>query len=147
MTPMPDRGYWVCDYCLTFSFPHGSPDDVQDFGQATDRTCPICTHPLTAGRLEGQPVEYCANCHGMLMRQGVFSRVIEMKRSNYRGEKVTSRQPLNRQELQREIRCPGCQNPFSTHPYYGPGRVVVDTCPHCCLIWLDAGEMSIIEKA
>jgi len=25
--------------------------------------------------------------------------------------------------------------------YYGGGRIVVDTCPACDLIWLDAGEL------
>ena len=27
-----------------------------------------------------------------------------------------------------------------THPYYGPGNIVLDTCSQCDLVWLDAGE-------
>jgi Zn-finger nucleic acid-binding protein len=25
--------------------------------------------------------------------------------------------------------------------YYGPGNIVIDTCPPCDLVWLDAGEL------
>jgi Zn-finger nucleic acid-binding protein len=35
---------------------------------------------------------------------------------------------------------------MDTHPYYGGGRVVVDTCHRCTLIWLDAGELTVIER-
>jgi Zn-finger nucleic acid-binding protein len=36
---------------------------------------------------------------------------------------------------------------MEVHPYYGPGNVVVDSCCHCGLVWLDAGEISMIETA
>jgi Zn-finger nucleic acid-binding protein len=36
---------------------------------------------------------------------------------------------------------------MSTHPYYGPGNVVVDNCGRCDVIWLDCGELAIIRDA
>ncbi len=30
---------------------------------------------------------------------------------------------------------------MQTHPYYGPGNIVIDTCGHCNAIWLDHGEL------
>jgi hypothetical protein len=35
---------------------------------------------------------------------------------------------------------------MDTHPYSGGGNAVVDTCEECGLIWLDAGELAIIER-
>ena len=36
---------------------------------------------------------------------------------------------------------------METHPYYGPGNVIIDSCGDCDLIWLDAGELKQIEHA
>jgi len=44
------------------------------------------------------------------------------------------------------LTCPNCQQRMDTHPYFGGGNVVVDTCEGCGLIWLDAGELAIIER-
>jgi Zn-finger nucleic acid-binding protein len=34
-----------------------------------------------------------------------------------------------------------------THPYYGPGNVVIDNCAECDAIWLDFGELKQIVSA
>jgi hypothetical protein len=36
---------------------------------------------------------------------------------------------------------------MATHPYYGPGNVVIDSCASCELVWLDFGELEQIVKA
>jgi len=36
---------------------------------------------------------------------------------------------------------------MDTHPYYGPGNCVVDTCIRCGVIWLDYGEITVITNA
>jgi len=36
---------------------------------------------------------------------------------------------------------------MATHPYYGPGNVVIDSCGQCELIWLDFGELEQIVAA
>jgi Zn-finger nucleic acid-binding protein len=36
---------------------------------------------------------------------------------------------------------------MTTHPYYGPGNVVIDNCPACAVIWLDHGELTAIRDA
>jgi hypothetical protein len=35
---------------------------------------------------------------------------------------------------------------MEAHPYFGGGNAVVDTCEVCESIWLDAGELAIIER-
>ena len=36
---------------------------------------------------------------------------------------------------------------MDTHPYYGPGNIVIDNCPACHIIWLDAAELKAIQEA
>ena len=36
---------------------------------------------------------------------------------------------------------------MDTHPYYGPGNVVIDSCDRCELVWLDFGELKQIVDA
>jgi hypothetical protein len=36
---------------------------------------------------------------------------------------------------------------METHPYFGPGNVVIDSCAGCELIWLDFGELKQIVAA
>jgi hypothetical protein len=36
---------------------------------------------------------------------------------------------------------------MSTHPYFGPGNVVIDNCEACELVWLDCGELRQIVDA
>jgi Zn-finger nucleic acid-binding protein len=35
---------------------------------------------------------------------------------------------------------------MDTHPYHAGGNAVIDTCHRCKLIWLDAGEASVLGK-
>jgi hypothetical protein len=36
---------------------------------------------------------------------------------------------------------------MATHPYYGPGNVIIDTCEPCEVVWLDFGELKQIVAA
>jgi Zn-finger nucleic acid-binding protein len=36
---------------------------------------------------------------------------------------------------------------MSTHPYFGPGSIVIDTCDACDLVWLDVGELKQVVDA
>jgi Zn-finger nucleic acid-binding protein len=36
---------------------------------------------------------------------------------------------------------------MNTSPYSGPGNIVVDTCVHCGLMWLDCGELTVMANA
>jgi Zn-finger nucleic acid-binding protein len=36
---------------------------------------------------------------------------------------------------------------MDTHPYLGPGHIVIDSCSECGLNWLDSGELMRIVRA
>jgi len=143
------RDYYHCRYCTTFHFPQAAAttgDGVEVLRGAADGDCPVCAKPLVAGRLDRQPVRTCPGCRGILMTNDVFSDVVRARRARGR-DAVTPPAPIREEELHRALRCPACCKRMETHPYYGPGAVVIDTCSTCRLIWLDCGELKLIETA
>ena len=50
-------------------------------------------------------------------------------------------------ELERRTFCPVCEKEMDTFQYMGPGNIVIDTCHHCDLIWLDYGEITKVVNA
>ncbi len=145
MTLVAGRDYFRCDYCVSFEFPAGTGEDgVRVVGGPAAWDCPVCRERLLDGRIEGEPVNFCPRCRGFLATNPVFNAVVRERRA--RRPAGDSPHAFDENELKRRIDCPSCRQRMDTHPYYGGGRVVVDTCPRCTLIWLDAGELTVIEQ-
>jgi Zn-finger nucleic acid-binding protein len=143
------RGYFFCRYCGSFHFPDTAADGgikvLGDLG--TPSPCVVCRQPLTSATLDDtHDVRYCRNCRGALLRRTSFAAVVEQRRAwalDTPGPPIA----LNRSELDRKVSCPACTRAMETHPYYGPGNVVIDSCASCELVWLDFGELEQIVKA
>jgi Zn-finger nucleic acid-binding protein len=143
------RDYWVCDYCTTFHFPDRA--DVTAAGLTlldgrSERSCPVCRVPLVLASAEGRTVAYCETCRGLLADREGFVDIVRARRAKRAGP-PQAQQPINPVELKRQLHCPACDGVMDVHPYYGPGNAVIDTCGRCGLIWLDHGELGIIENA
>jgi Zn-finger nucleic acid-binding protein len=141
-----DRNYFVCEHCTTFHFAKPDQDGVQVLEDHSRLTCPRCRMPLTAAVVEGQKSLHCESCRGLLVTNSTFGHIVGVRRSRFDGSKLPP-VPFDPAELDRAVACPACQRRMDTHPYGGPGPVVVDTCPECTLIWLDHGELAKIERA
>ena len=88
---------------------------------------------------------YCDQCGGFLAEMEAFRLIVAQRRSLHSiGEKST--EPFDPAELERVLRCPRCRQPMDTHPYFGGGNVVVNTCEGCGVIWLDAGKLALLER-
>ena len=143
------RGYFFCRYCGSFHFPEYAADGgirvLGDLG--TPSPCGVCRQPLASATLdETHDVRYCRNCRGALLRAHQLCR----RRPAAQGVGPRHAGPavaLNRSELDRKVSCPACTRAMVTHPYYGPGNVVIDSCASCELVWLDFGELEQIVKA
>jgi Zn-finger nucleic acid-binding protein len=146
MTPVPGRDYRVCEYCGSFAFPEPSEDGVVALGERGDADCPICSTALSTASIAEVRVLHCATCQGVLADQEAFSTIVKFIRARASGEPDPVR-PVNQKDLEREIACPYCGQLMSTHPYYGPGNVVIDNCARCGVIWLDYGELAAIRDA
>jgi Zn-finger nucleic acid-binding protein len=149
MKVSPQRKYLSCVYCGTFAF---SPDTesadqpIYISDAYGDLSCPACQELLARAMLSGEELLTCRTCRGVLADNGSFADVIRRLRTAAatRDERPL---PIDPSEYDRVLLCPGCGQRMDAHPYYGPGNVVVDTCAHCRLIWLDHGELAVIEAA
>ena len=140
------RDYFFCEHCSSFYFPTESRDGVRVLGELGDADCPVCQVPLVTASVSGVPILHCSNCRGVLIHQESFVFVVRCLRTRASGPPGTPRL-LNPEELKRETDCPRCRRQMDTHPYYGPGNVVIDVCTHCAIIWLDYCELNVIANA
>jgi Zn-finger nucleic acid-binding protein len=139
-----------CRYCLSLAFPYENPlavDRITPMGGEIDAACPCCSQPLLKGMVEDQPALYCRNCYGMLVRNDMFGVIINQRRSRRQSLPQEDVKPIDPAEFQRQIQCPNCHGHMETHPYYGPGNVVIDSCAACRYVWLDHAELSRIERS
>jgi len=142
------QDYYHCEYCNSFHFPTATPDGVRLLGEAPEgRLCPNCGAPLLLATLDDTYRGFqCKNCQGLMLTRGSFRLTVETRRA-----RVTTPpdppKPLNREELNRKLNCPICLQMMLTHPYMGPGTIVIDTCDHCNIIWLDYGELGRVINA
>lgn len=143
-----DKDYFVCDYCTAFHFPEEAPvDGVRVLDEDAELDCPVCHRPLKEASIEGNRALHCTACKGVLANRGAFTFILQSRRHRARNLHPAPPRPLNPEDLERVVSCPSCGQRMDTHPYYGPGAVVIDTCGRCALIWLDRGEIDTIVSA
>ena len=143
------RGYFFCRYCGSFHFPETKADEgIRIVGETPEALeCAVCQKVLASALAdETHPIRYCRNCRGVLIARTGFAAVVEKRRAWATGTPALP-VPLNRQELERKLRCPVCKGAMVTHPYFGPGNVVIDSCETCAHVWLDFGELRQIVDA
>lgn len=145
MQPVGNRPYFRCGYCETFHFPQELADGVAVMGHELPHECPVCTETLVHAAIEGHAIGYCKTCRGFLAENAIFNQIVQAKRAENAGVAHVSL-PFDQAELKRRIACPGCTKPMDTHPYHAGGNAVIDTCHRCRLVWLDAGEITVLGK-
>jgi Zn-finger nucleic acid-binding protein len=141
-----DAEYLVCDYCANIYFPEPNTDGVRVLGETAAASCSICSVPLIHAAISGHRILYCGRCRGMLIEMDVFIAVIQDLRARRAGTSDAARQP-DWQDLNRRLKCPQCGQLMDTHPYYGPGNVIIDDCERCMVNWLDYSELERIVRA
>jgi Zn-finger nucleic acid-binding protein len=140
-----NRDVLTCPYCLTTRFPEVPDDGLVPLEEDDRFDCPRCVVRLKIGAVEGRRVGYCPDCRGFLTTARNFSLVLERRRAK---AKAADPKPLtfDPAELTRRTACPRCRSRMDTHPYGGGGNAVIDSCLSCRLVWLDAGELTVLER-
>ncbi len=142
--------HYHCAACNTFEFPtdlQNSSDGIVRSGRKTDFLCPVCPDSnLEIGELRGSEVCFCSNCRGYVIDSLTLGSMISALRAAFQGP---DDRPIliNRSELGVTIKCPACLERMDTHPYHGPGTVVIDSCMQCKLSWMGYGELAKIIRA
>jgi Zn-finger nucleic acid-binding protein len=146
LAPVSNRNHLYCSHCGSYYFPQETGDGVCPLGDPASVACPVCTDkPLQTALIDGERVCYCDHCRGFLTKIDTFGMIVTKRRANH-GPHEQRPGPFDPAELKRRIKCPACKNRMEAHPYFGGGNAVVDTCERCRLIWLDAGELAVIER-
>jgi len=145
MQAVSNRPHFHCPNCGAFHFPEATGDGVNVVGEPVGAACPVCHLPLQSALIEDETVCYCAQCRGFLAPMDAFGRIVGKRRAQH-GPNEQVAAPFDPAELQRVLKCPDCGEGMDAHPYSGGGNAVVDTCEECGLIWLDAGELAVIER-
>jgi Zn-finger nucleic acid-binding protein len=145
LKPVGNRPYFRCPYCETFHFPGEMEDGVAVVGGELPHDCPVCDQRLTGAAIDGHEVGYCGTCRGFLAKNPTFNIIVQLKRARNAGKPYAAL-PFSPEELKRRVRCPGCRKTMDTHPYHAGGNAVIDTCHRCRLVWLDAGELTVLGR-
>jgi Zn-finger nucleic acid-binding protein len=145
MAPVAARNYFHCDHCNNFEFPEETGDGVCVDGEPAHVNCPVCAKEMQFAVIEGEPVAYCDKCRGFLAPIRTFGMIVFKRRSLHTPNEERF-DPIDPAEFKRVLKCPSCQRPMDAHTYGGGGNALVDTCEACSVIWLDAGELAIIER-
>ena len=61
-----DKGLLICDHCGTEQEAPAIPEELELLGE-TSQACPVCSTPLSQGRLHGHPLLCCPSCAGLLI--------------------------------------------------------------------------------
>lgn len=142
-------GRLACHYCGTVHVlrpDSASVDRLSWLNEIGERDCPLCCTSLAGAVLDGEKVEACPKCLGILLSRSNFATVVTDRRARFRGADEFVR-PVDPRTLGQELDCPGCSRKMESHPYYGPGNVAIDSCGACELVWVDSGELTQIERA
>jgi Zn-finger nucleic acid-binding protein len=142
----PDVDSFVCDFCESIYIPEPNADGVRVLDESALLACPVCRASLVHAAIAGRRILYCGACRGMLIGMDLFVGLIQDLRSS-RDTPAATLPPPDRKDLQRRIHCPQCGKVMDTHPYGGPGNVIIDDCESCVVNWLDYGELQRIVRA
>ena len=141
-----DKDYFNCDYCKNLYFPQASEEGVRVLGEPTPLNCPVCAVPLLHATAGGMRFLYCDRCRGMLIPMGIFVALIEELRAQLGAPSIIQGR-ADPADVKRQLACPQCHGPMDTHPYYGPGNIIIDSCSRCDVNWLDHGELLRVARA
>lgn len=140
--------YHNCVYCDSLiQLAEISEDRILPTGVVLNCCCPTCEQALQTGLIENRRALYCRSCFGVLIRHADFAGIVQERQARRAGIEPAEPRPIDPESLKRQIKCPSCSQRMETHPYYGPGNIVVDTCSDCGYLWLDHGEISRVESA
>lgn len=139
MALLQNRPCWQCSHCSTLVCPEPAAEGVRVTSER-GHDCPVCRQPLLRAVMDDREhIEICERCKGILMAQVAFAETLTARRRAAETPSVIPA-PADRAELNRPLACPRCAARMITDWYYGPGNIVIDRCPSCEVVWLDAGE-------
>ena len=110
--------------------------------------CSACGNTLEQRTIEGLTVDVCnRGCGGIWFERFELSKVDEPHESAGEALLDIPKNPaVNLDAKSRPaLKCPDCGTPMRVHFFSVKKQVLVEECPRCAGIWLDAGELASIR--
>ncbi len=110
--------------------------------------CPVCSNQLSSKAVGQVNLDVCDNgCGGIWFDQFEFKKFdesLEPDAETLLSVKITQAQPAGKSDLHD---CPKCGGVKMMRHFASVKRgVVMDQCPMCAGVWLDAGELTAIRN-
>ncbi len=102
-------------------------------------TCPRCNLPLAA--TEFPDVAGCGRCGGRWLGPEQLKDLIESAAPLTVGQPIRETAPAADEELLTGLPCPRCALGMRPFNYAGDSGILLDKCPRCGDLWLDAGKL------
>lgn len=113
--------------------------------------CPIDQQPLEEICYEGSvQVDRCTQCAGMWLDEGELEAIETtiqhthmVEASSIEMEKLAEEFSKHKADAPRN--CPRCGKEMARREHGYSSLILIDTCPSCLGVWLDAGEIELLE--
>jgi len=113
--------------------------------------CPIDSTPLEQIDYEGIHIETCPSCGGEWLDAGELAHINEAREKRFDPDEIkalANTEPMHGLPLEaidRVVPCPKCGTETDPVHYGGDTGIVIESCPLCGGIWLDAAELEAIQ--
>ena len=108
--------------------------------------CPVCATSLQRIRYEGLPVFRCDGCLGYLLGTKRMTD-ISRNRTNPPEQLLVEAKQVAAPRPEGGLRCPRCRAAMECETWRSSPAFQIDTCVSCDFVWLDAGELGLMQLA
>ena len=106
-------------------------------------TCPRCQAALTPSTLGSVTIDVCDACGGHWYDAGELERIRELDERPKEPGGVAPRWVDSKHDA---MSCPRCRRPLDTERYAYSSDLILDRCPNCNGMWVDAGELDRMDQ-
>ncbi len=110
------------------------------------KQCPRCRIDLVRFEYEDFQIENCPNCRGHLIKQRRLDGIKRSKKLTTEELKVEAKREFKASSPEK-IRCPRCHVPMEKERADSPISIYLDRCAACNVLWLDGGELALVQLA
>lgn len=106
--------------------------------------CPVCNVELTPFEYEGFRIAKCLRCHGHLVKKSRLNSIRRVRGQTTPQLKRESKRDF-KNSTKATLKCPRCHFKMRKQPVKAPLDLALDVCERCQLVWLDGGELAIVQ--
>ncbi len=110
------------------------------------KRCPLCAVNLTRTQYEGFPLFQCPQCGGHFVEK---PRLEGMKRKKERSIEMLKQDARDSYtgSNDADVKCPRCLRSMKKELILDPITIELDVCADCGAVWLDPGELAMVQLA